>query len=372
MTPHAQNATASANAVFWKNWRARVLDRACSDAHLPGVILALLGRPTWVERSSSEWRYGRKGSLKVTMGGDLAGCWFNFESGQGGGLTRLVEIVHGFADFRDAYDWLAGQTNADPSPTPNDFATHGPARARRTPEERAEAARNRWNPSRPIIGTIAERYLMRRGIDVSRCPEHVRTALARGLSLRFNDRAYCSETSRPVRALVSAWQMPDGTVRAIQEIYLNPDGTRPTLVVPKRTTGPADPGGCVMLAKGDPTRWAIAEGIENLLSVSPALADWTLAATWGTSGLRAFTAPPGVTTLLIVADNDPPSQDDPNPGHTAAKWCALRQTNTTDVRIAMPPHTGDWNDLRRKMPWADLCALFARTAGIADQSSGEK
>ena len=51
----------------------------------PAVCERLLGDPT--SRSSREWRWGRKGSFRLTLD---TGTWNDFEAGDGGGVLALV------------------------------------------------------------------------------------------------------------------------------------------------------------------------------------------------------------------------------------------------------------------------------------------
>jgi hypothetical protein len=51
----------------------------------------LLGKPA--VKTARVWRFGRKGSLVVNVGGPRAGRWYSFEAGQGGDALDLVAWV---------------------------------------------------------------------------------------------------------------------------------------------------------------------------------------------------------------------------------------------------------------------------------------
>jgi hypothetical protein len=51
-------------------------------ARVPELAVELLGKPTF--RVGQEWRWGRKGSLSVVIGGARAGMWFDHVEGRGG------------------------------------------------------------------------------------------------------------------------------------------------------------------------------------------------------------------------------------------------------------------------------------------------
>ena len=58
---------------------------------LPEVARRLLGDPPRTERNGDTWRYGTHGSLAVHVGGDWAGRWHHFETGEHGGTLDLVQ-----------------------------------------------------------------------------------------------------------------------------------------------------------------------------------------------------------------------------------------------------------------------------------------
>ncbi|MDZ4136879.1 MAG: hypothetical protein U1D06_15005 [Paracoccaceae bacterium] len=73
-------------------------------ARAPEIAAELLGKSPC--RAGEEWRWGRKGSLSVVIGGAKAGMWFDHEAGDGGGLVDLVAREKGFSR-NDALDWTA-------------------------------------------------------------------------------------------------------------------------------------------------------------------------------------------------------------------------------------------------------------------------
>ena len=58
---------------------------------LPEVARRLLGEPPRTARDGDAWRYGTHGSLSVHVGGDWAGRWHDFETGESGGTLDLVQ-----------------------------------------------------------------------------------------------------------------------------------------------------------------------------------------------------------------------------------------------------------------------------------------
>jgi putative DNA primase/helicase len=76
---------------------ARALDAAAPDA-----ALALLGEPS--QRRRNQWRWGRRGSLSVEVGGVKRGTWCDHEAGTGGDMLALVQRQHR-GDMRAAIKW---------------------------------------------------------------------------------------------------------------------------------------------------------------------------------------------------------------------------------------------------------------------------
>jgi len=84
-----------------RDWRAFDAELR---ARVPELAVELLGKPTF--RAGQEWRWGRKGSLSVVVGGARAGMWFDHEEGRGGWFSDLVGRDLGMAR-EDATDWIA-------------------------------------------------------------------------------------------------------------------------------------------------------------------------------------------------------------------------------------------------------------------------
>ncbi len=80
--------------------------RAALRADVPAVLRALgLGEPS--AKHGDEWRFGRKGSLAVTVRGPKAGLVRNHSAEEGGDLISLIQRERG-GEIRDAFDWARG------------------------------------------------------------------------------------------------------------------------------------------------------------------------------------------------------------------------------------------------------------------------
>jgi putative DNA primase/helicase len=69
------------------NTQAAIVSRALAD-QAEQVAIALWGEPT--SRSRREWRFGRRGSKSLCVGGPKRGHNYDHEVGQGGDMLDLV------------------------------------------------------------------------------------------------------------------------------------------------------------------------------------------------------------------------------------------------------------------------------------------
>ena len=271
---------------------------------MPAVAEALLGEPSSATRR--ELRYGRKGSLSVRLD---SGTWFDFEGGTGGGVLALVEREHG--SRAAALAWLKtegfiGQRDSalarpESRCKPRAGETGNPAGVRpyaAQPARREDSrrfARRVWTETRPLAGTVAERYLEACGVG------HVAGAPA----LRFHPGLSHPNAPDRLPCLVAGVQDTGGRFLGIQRTYLAVDGSGKASVDPVRASLGSLAGGTVRLAESIDDRLLVGEGIESTAAAALIL-DWRGGA-WaalGTSGLRAVELPAGVHDVVIAADRD--------------------------------------------------------------------
>lgn len=190
-------------------------------------------------------------------------------------------------------------------------------------------ARDCWNTSLPISGTIAESYLRSRGITCS-LPS----------SLRFNPDCYHPSTKR-LPALVAA---VEGAERfAVHRTYLRPDGSGKAAIEPAKAMLGAVAGGAVRLTGGG-NRLVVCEGIETGLSLASGLVRGspTIWAAMSTSGLKLLTLPYLPSSLLIATDGD-------IAGRAAGNVLGERAVALGwQVNLLPAPDGCDWNDYLQK------------------------
>jgi putative DNA primase/helicase len=200
--------------------------------------------------------------------------------------------------------------------------------AYRDPDQSRAMALRLWNASREAKGTLAYRYLRRRGITIS--PP---------ASLRFHPALkHLSGTYLP--GLVAAVEDYRGLFVGVHRTWLNTDGSDKADVAPQKAALGPIAGSVIRLTPELAERIAVTEGLETGLSILQA----TGIVTWvalSTSGLCSLRLPDSVREVIICADAD-------EPGELAAQSGARRlMYEGRKVRIARTGRPGaDFNDLR--------------------------
>lgn len=339
-----------------RDWRA--FDAELS-ARVPELAVELLGKPTF--RAGQEWRWGRKGSLSVVVGGARAGMWFDHEEGRGGWFPDLVGRDLGMAR-EDATDWIADRIGMG--------ARHRPVGQPSTP--RAMPANEPGEP--PSVSDTASPETSPDGHAAS-APTKADDAAARAARIWTSARPapdshpyLIAKQAAPLalrmdagRRLVVPLQDIGGRIHSLETIA--PDGAKRFLaggakrghfaVVGAEPAPLAEPGGPLLICEG----WATGASLHmatghmviaamdagNLMPVAEAL--------------RArFPA----ADLVLVADNDEKPDRDTNPGVEAARKVAL----AVDGRLAVPDSPGDANDLFCAEGPEAVAALVAGAARI--------
>ena len=315
-------------------------------ALMPDVARALLGESNARLSTARELRYGTHGSLAVHVGGEHSGTWRDHEADVGGGVLALVVRERGGTE-REAMAWLrdagllhgAGRYRPGSELTDGDAPSKGRYRGDSAPAPSSKprdttgAARRVWDATRPLAGTIAERYLHARGV------EHVAVAP----SLRFSPALTHPQAPGRFPCLVAGVQDVRGGFLAVHRIYLDRSGAGKANVEPARASLGSTAGGAVRLADGavrlaEPSGGPllVGEGIEST-AAAMVLFDLPGWAAIATSGLTAIELPEHVRDVVIAADRDAG-------GLQAAAALARRlEAEGRDVEIRRP-HKGDFND----------------------------
>lgn len=234
-----------------------------------------------------------------TSGKGAAGRWCDAATGQHGDLLDLIRLNRGYSRLRDAMD-EARSFLAIPRPAPKQ---HRPADRGSRNSDTVAMARRLFASGLPIRGTLAERYLRARGIDL--------TDVDAG-ALRFHPAAHYREAPESPRqvwpALLAAVTDPPGTITGVHRTYLDPQlnparlGKAP-IASPRRSLGQLAGNGARLRSRDSPVLLA-GEGLETVLSLMPLFPGAAAIAALSAAHLAMLHLPPALTTLLIACDND--------------------------------------------------------------------
>ena len=208
-------------------------------------------------------------------------------------------------------------------------------------ERRIDRADQIWAESHPINpGDPVHRYLTGRGIILDSYPNDLHTHPNLDYWERDADGKRIKVDSFP--AMLAVVRNPSGKPTAIHRTWVNQDGSgKAPVPSPKKIYKVYDLiGSSVRLFPPKDGLLAVCEGIEDALSA------WVLwkISTWtalGTSGLKTFEPPAGITELLIFADKDE------NEAGQKAAW-ELADRMKMPVRVRVPNGHKDLNDLLLK------------------------
>jgi putative DNA primase/helicase len=301
--------------------------------------------PHWVpdlfprgRRSGDEWRLANirgdaprnTGSCVITLRGEHAGDWIDFDGNHGGGPISAIEEATGL-DGRALIARAAEIAGVTPGAPERRAPATPPSPKRDATREIAHIL----SSAETLAGTPAADYLAGRGLDV---PAEA--------DLLFHPDLAHYETKAGYPALVGQVRDRNGDVIGLHRTWLAAaaDGSirKAPLDKAKKMLGRVA-GGAVRLAPlCDGERLALSEGIETGLAAMTACPDLPVWATLSTSGLEQVELPPAATRIVILADNDASGA-----GLRAADAAARRlRAQGRDVAIAVPPEEGqDFNDL---------------------------
>lgn len=196
-----------------------------------------------------------------------------------------------------------------------------------------------WKASVPIAGTLAEEYLLARGLS----PPYSK-------ALRFNPATILGSgpTKRIMPAMIAAAENDIG-VTAVQRTFLDPeDVLRKPIPKPKVSLGLIGSAAIRLAPATD--ELGLAEGIEDALSAM----EWFGTPTWALGGVErlAFVAiPERVRRVIVYADR----------GRAAERLLEKARDHLTangrELIPRLPQHHDDWNDAWR--------ARLQRTAAAA-------
>ncbi|MDT7953483.1 MAG: toprim domain-containing protein, partial [Acetobacteraceae bacterium] len=337
----------------WRAFDAKL--RAC----VPELAVELLGKPT--SRAGQEWRWGRKGSLSVVVGGARAGMWFDHEEGRGGWFSDLVGRDLGMARD-DATDWIADRIGMAALPRPARQRSKRSATPANYPGEPPTASTTAPAETCPDDAAApAPNQADEAAVRATRIWESARPAPDDHPYLVAKQAAPLALRMDAGRRLVVPLQDIDGRIHSVE--FIAPDGAKRFLAggakkghfaVVGAEPGPLpEPRGPLLICEG----WATGASLHIATG-------HTVIAAMDAGNLmpvaEALRARFPEADLVLVADNDKKPDRDTNPGVEAARKVAL----AVEGRLAVPDSSGDANDLFCAEGSAAIAVLVAGAARI--------
>jgi hypothetical protein len=203
--------------------------------------------------------------------------------------------------------------------------------------------------SRPIAGTLAERYLRSRGILLA---VHER-------ALRFHPGCYYRDLvtgeMQALPALIAAVTDLDGRITGLQRTWLDPARAGKAQVDdPRRSLGHLLGNGIWLgLEPGTPVPvMAAGEGFETMASLRTVMPALPVAAATSANHLAGLIRPPSCRRLYIAADADAA-------GRHGIERLSRRAGEAGILAIVLRPQLGDFNDDLRHLGPVRLAAWLA-------------
>jgi putative DNA primase/helicase len=305
-------------------------DRAREElrARAEEIIRSFLGEPNRRLSTKRQLRWHPKGSFVLNVAGDRAGLWYDHAAKTGGDIIEFIGQQRG-CSIGEAID--EALTYLGPSASCSSSAAakaSQPAESEEDDAARIERALHIWSEVQPVRGTLAEQYLVGRGIQV---PDEALNVLGFHWHCPFGER-------RRAPALVALIQdIITGEPIAIHRRELTPDAAKADSW---KALGPKS-GGAIRLSRSNCGDLAIGEGVETCLAGM----QLGFGPTWSVidaGGMTAFPVIDHVGRLTIMADNDVSET-----GQRAATACRHRWAAAGKaVLFAMPQEPGqDFNDV---------------------------
>lgn len=321
--------------------------KAGLNAQAESIAIDVLGSPK--ERGGHYLKFGKnQGSLVVTIKGEKAG-WFNdFETNVGGRDMIKFLTVHANMTKSAALQLGAKQLGmiAGGGKSPSNLIKKPAVKLQEKAIEKESAYEKRRiklamkiaGESIALKGTIADRYLKaHRGVDLKELPSDI----------RFHPNLYSAKNKMALPALIAIARDKDNTIKAIEAIYLDPKtGNKAAVSLPKQTVGKKN-GALVFIqqTKNSDAPTLIAEGVVTGLSLAKAIPDANVAITLGKQLFTKLEPKLLANKVIFCLDNDGKHfKNDP-----LIFKATERLANEKDVKIMVPTSLEakkqDYNDI---------------------------
>jgi Ti-type conjugative transfer relaxase TraA len=317
----------------------------------------LLGEPNKHLSDARSLRFGNKGSLSISIAGEKAGLFHNFEIGESGNLLSLIQKERRL-DFKDALNYASnllgyGSKEKHTDRFKQKIKSEDNSLQSTTQEvdtAKLEKVSKIADTSMPIINTLADKYLR----------EHrgIKAELPQGL--KFKNQMFEPSTKQSLPALIAEARDGFGKLTAIQTIFLDKiTAKKASLEIAKRSYGKIK-GSFVEIQgqklKEVPNRVYVAEGVETALSLKEAGIKDPIFASLGVSNYKNFgnflkdKYQDHSPEVIIAADHDKSKNGIESPSFKTTKQALeILKEKGFKASIIMPQKEGyDFNDVLLK------------------------
>jgi putative DNA primase/helicase len=292
------------------------------------IVRLYLGEPNRKLSNKRKLRWHPKGSFTLNVVGDKAGLWYDHAAKIGGDIIEFIRHQRGCSigeAINEALTYLGPSASWSSSPAPK---TSQPAEPEEDDAARINRALRIWSEVQPLRGTLAEQYLVGRGIQV---PDEALDVLG------FHGRCPFGERRRAPALVALVQDIITGEPIAIHRRELTPDAGKAGSWM---ALGPKS-GGAIRLSRSDCGDLAIGEGVETCLA-GMQLGSGPTWSVIDAGGMTAFPVLDHVGRLTIMADNDVSETGQRAAAACRDRWAAAGKA----VRCATPEVPGqDFNDV---------------------------
>jgi putative DNA primase/helicase len=310
--------------------RPRLDDRTREElrARAEEIVRLYLGEPNRKLSKKRKLRWHPKGSFALHVMGDKVGLWYDHAAKTGGDIIEFIRQQRGCSigeAIDEALTYLGPSASWSSSAAPN---TSPPAEPEEDDAARINRALRVWSEVQPVRGTLAEQYLVDRGIHV---PDEALDVLGFHWQCPFSAR-------RKAPALVALVQdIITGEPIAIHRRELTPSAAKAGSWM---ALGPKS-GGAIRLSRSDCGDLAIGEGVETCLA-GMQLGSGPTWSVIDAGGMSAFPVLDYVGRLTIMVDNDVSETGQRAAAACRDRWAAAGKA----VLCAKPEEPGwDFNDV---------------------------
>ena len=291
------------------------------------------------KRNGDEWRMAnirgdaprKQGSCVISLKGDHAGDWIDFDDDEGGGPLSTLEHATGLSG-RELFQYAAELVGCSPDKETVTSSRPTPLVQKTRDSKTADKIDFILSRTEPLLRSLAQTYLTSRGVAAPQTPD-----------LLFHPDVTYWETKTSHPAMIAVVRDVSGERTAIHRTYLQPDGSgKADVKKPRMMLGSVACGAVRLGNIGEAGVLGISEGIETGLSVMAACPQLPVWAALSAGNMAKLQIPPEAARIILLADHDASKA-----GMRAARKTAQRFIlEGRKVWIATPSKAGeDFNDL---------------------------